>query len=179
MSTKLFTKEDDEEISLQSFDSTRSGASVEYERNHHGYTEPQCKPPNHVLFPVKESKRTKRVVQKKKRRIEPICLQQTFPDIRREVGICFSCNIMCQTKVFNEYYVCSTCTQNAVGVPLNHPKIKLIIQLRREQAMLRMRLESYESEPCSRESVDLRSRVNSMDRVIAGLIYDRIDLTKL
>jgi hypothetical protein len=94
MSTKLFTKEDDEEISLQSFDSTRSGASVEYERNHHGYTEPQCKPPNHVLFPVKESKRTKRVVQKKKRRIEPICLQQTFPDIRREVGICFSCNIM-------------------------------------------------------------------------------------
>ena len=179
MSTKPFTKEDDEEISLHSFDSTRSGESVEYERNHHGYTTPQCKSPVHILPPVKEPKRAKRVVQKKKKRIEPICLQQTFPDIRRAVGFCFSCNIMCQTKVFDEYYVCSTCTQNAVGVPLAHPKIKLIIQLRREQAMLRMRLESYENEPCTRESVDLRSRVNAMDRVLAGLIYDRIDLLKL
>ena len=178
MSTQPFTKEDDDEISLHSFDSTRSGESVEYARNANGYLSPPRKANCNILPAVKEP-RSRKVEKKKKRRIQPVCLQATFPDICRQAGICFSCNAMCQTKVFNEFFVCNTCTQYAVGVPLTHPKIKLIIQLRIEHEQMRFRLDVYEEKPLTRESVDLRSRCNAMDRVIAGLIYDRTDLTQL
>lgn len=179
MSTQPFTKEDDEEISLHSFDSTRSGESVEYARNASGYTSPPRKAPTGILPAIKEPRKAKKVTTKKKRRIEPVCLQRTFPDIQNMCGRCFSCNNFCNTKVFNEYHICNTCSIYGVGVPLTHPKFKLIIQLRREHENLRIRLSSYEDEPCTRESVDLQSRVNAMNRVIAGLIYDRSDLTTL
>ena len=175
--SKPFTKEDDEEISLGSFDSTRSGESHEYERNHRGYVAQATTKRNDVLPPVAN---TKRIVEKqpKKRRIRPTCLQQKLPrDIETQVGPCVACELLCKIYIPSaKIYICHLCTQYALGINFQHPKLKLIIMLRREYDLMQTKMNQLGRESNMPAVVDLHSRLNATHRVIAGMIYDNTDL---
>jgi hypothetical protein len=175
--TDKYTQEDDDEISLHSFDSERSGEPVEYQRNTIFSTPIAPKKP--AIFPsVETAYRVKQIAEKqpRRRRVQPISLQTTIPeDVRRLVGSCFVCSLICQRKVFGEYYMCTLCAQHSVGLPLHHPKIKLIIELRKENEYLQMCLAKLDRSKETVEVVDYHSRINAMNRVIAGFIYDHAD----
>ena len=172
-----FTKEDDEEISLGSFDSTRSGESHEYERNHRGYVAPVAEKRSRVLPPVANPQR---IVEKKprKRRIRPTCLQANVPrDVVTQLGVCIACDAMCNIFIpIVKIYLCSMCTQYALGINFHHPKIKLIIMLRREYNLMQTKIDQLGKESNMPAVVDLHSRMNATHRVIAGMIYENTDL---
>jgi hypothetical protein len=175
--TQVYTKEDDEEISLGSFDSTRSGESHEYERNARGYVAQTTPKRTHVLPPVANAKR---IVEKqpKKRRIRPTCLQEKLPrDIETQVGPCVACDLLCNIYVpLAKIYICHMCTQYALGINFQHPKLKLIIMLRREYNIMQTKMNQLGKESNMPAVVDLHSRLNATHRVIAGLVYDNTDL---
>ena len=177
MADTKFTQQDDDEISLRSIDSERSGSAVEYERSNL-YSTPRPSKKSTVLPTVETAYRVKQIAEKKprRRRVQPVCLQTTVPDdVRRLVGNCFVCGMICQRKVFGEYQMCTLCAQHSVGLPLHHPKIKLIIELRKENEYLQLCLSKLDRSKETMEVVDYHSRINAMNRVIAGFIYDHAD----
>ena len=176
MSTILYSQEDDDEISLQSFDSSRSGESHEYARNASGYNSPVNVKKSVVLPVIPDA-----VKQIKKRRIRPTCLQEKLPvDIITNVGPCITCSMVCQTKfVDGGFHLCLLCSKHAVGVAFKHPKLKIIIQLRREIDLMELQMTRLGSESNMPMVVDLHSRISATHRVIAGLIYDTTDIRTL
>jgi hypothetical protein len=174
--TEIYTKEDDEEISLGSFDSTRSGESHEYERNARGYVAQITPKRTNILPPVANTQRT--VEKPKKRRIRPTCLQAKVPrDVESQVGVCVACESICNIFIpIAKIYLCHLCTQYALGIHFQHPKLKLIIMLRREYKLMQTKMDQLGRESNMPAVVDLHSRLNATHRVIAGMIYDNTDL---
>lgn len=68
------------------------------------------------------------------------------------------------------------CTQYALGINFHHPKIKLIIMLRREYNLMQTKIDQLGKESNMPAVVDLHSRMNATHRVISGMIYENTDL---
>jgi hypothetical protein len=179
--SRPYSKEDDDEISLHSFDSERSGEPEEYVsiRPTVGFlTTPVRKGiSNHA-----NAKNDKKPVVKARRRIRPLSLEASpmiFKDRALDNGSCKYCSCLCNVKVFDKYYICKECTQYAVGVKLDNPKLTLIIELRKEHERLQKALNKIDRKVDMGRSVSLTVRIQDINRLLIGFINDDLDLTSL
>jgi hypothetical protein len=179
MSHDTYTHEDDDEISLFSNDSIRSGESHEYARNAKGYTTPPHDPKPLVLPSLKNEHRAVKVV--KKRRIRPTLLQAKLPvETIKQTGECLCCQSMCDFKmVTGNFYLCPQCYKYAIGVSFSHKKLRLIVELRRELEIMDLSMTRLGRDSDMPAVVDLHSRISAMHRVIAGLFYDNTDIRSM
>lgn len=116
----------------------------------------------------------------KKRRIAPTFLGHTsvlFPDIRTSDKKCMFCESKGVTAVFGKFPICNICSPHTVGVALDHPKIKLITDLRKEAK----ELESIKKQFVGRNVItsEIDRRIREIDRVVITLVDYKIDLTHL
>jgi hypothetical protein len=174
-----YSKEDDDEISLHSFDSSRSGESHEYARNVQGYNSPHDDPKPIVLPSVETQHRARKV--EKKRRIRPTFLQARLPkETLKKVGDCLCCGSTCDLKIVSgNFFLCPLCYKYAIGVAFSHPKFRLIVELRRELELMELNMTILGRDTDMPAVVDLHSRISATHRVIAGLFYDNTDIRSM
>lgn len=118
--------------------------------------------------------------QKKKRRIAPTFLGHSsalFPEIRTSNKKCMFCETKGVTDVFGKYPVCNICSPHTLGVTLDHPKIKLITDLRKEVKELETLKKQFVGRNVITSEID--RRIREIDRVILTLVDYKIDLTHL
>jgi hypothetical protein len=116
----------------------------------------------------------------KKRRITPTFLGKPsvlFPDIKITTEKCMFCESKGVTAVFGKFPVCNICATHTLGVPLDHPKIKLITDLRKEVKDLEDLKKQFVGKNVITSEID--RRVREIQRVIITLVDYKIDLTHL
>jgi hypothetical protein len=116
----------------------------------------------------------------KKRRVTPTFLGKPtvlFPDIKTTSERCMFCETKGVTSVFGKFPVCNLCAPHTMGVPLDHPKIHLIRDLRKEVKDLEVLKKQFVGKNVITAEID--RRVREIERVIITLVDYKIDLSHL
>jgi hypothetical protein len=100
-----------------------------------------------------------------------------FPDRHHQPNaMCMSCRSRSDCTYEGKYHLCNGCALLSVGIPLNHPKIHLIIELRREVDVIRIQKKSIEEKNDSMGNLflaqdynQLNTRINEIDKVLHRL----------
>jgi hypothetical protein len=89
--------------------------------------------------------------------------------------------MFCETKgvtsVFGKFPVCNLCAPHTMGVPLDHPKIHLIRDLRKEVKDLEVLKKQFVGKNVI--TSEIGRRVREIERVIITLVDYKIDLSHL
>jgi hypothetical protein len=86
---------------------------------------------------------------------------------------CMACRLRSEHTYQGCYHLCCGCAMLTVGIPLSHPKLILIIELRREVDELRKQVTEIEKEPNSLravEHIELGRRQAEIDKVLHRLL---------
>lgn len=116
----------------------------------------------------------------KKRRVASVFLGASailFPDINATKEKCMFCESKGVTSVFGRFPMCNICSPHTLGVALDHPKIKLITDLRKEVKDL----ETTKRQFVGRNVVvcEIDRRIREIQKTIVILVDHRVDLTHL
>jgi hypothetical protein len=116
----------------------------------------------------------------KKRRVSSTFLgtpANLFPDISSTKEKCMFCESKGVTSVFGKFPMCNICSPHTLGVPLDHPKIKLITDLRKEVKDF----ENTRRQFVGRNTVvgEIDRRIREIQKTIVILIDHQVDLTTL